>query len=84
MANDVEEGVREFLTTLGRADLAVADLGDDYRLIDNEVLDSMGIFQLVEMIEDRFGVTIADEELAPEHFETVGAVVQLVRSKLPG
>jgi acyl carrier protein len=71
-------------------DFLVRDLGftgdrdaltDDYPLIDNNVLDSQGIFEMVSMIEDRYRVEIEDEELLPENFETVGAIARLVESK---
>lgn len=34
-------------------------------------LDSMGIMRLVLFIEEEFGVTLPDNELAPENMETL-------------
>jgi len=45
------------------------------------VLDSMGIFELVTHLEQRFGVEIFDEELLPENFGTVASIARLVESK---
>lgn len=78
---NVQADVREFLVGelgwSGEREL----LTDDYALIANGVLDSMGIFQLVSMIEDRYGVEVEDEELVPENFQTLAAVARLVGSK---
>ena len=45
------------------------------------MLDSMGIFDLVTHLEQRYGVVIFDEELVPENFGTVAAIARLVESK---
>jgi acyl carrier protein len=45
-------------------------------------LDSVEVLQLVGAIEEDFGVTIDDETLEPEHFETIGSVVTFVMGQL--
>ncbi|OFV80762.1 MAG: hypothetical protein A2W26_04910 [Acidobacteria bacterium RBG_16_64_8] len=54
------------------------ELTADYPLVENHVVDSLGLFKLVSFVESHFGVTIEDEELLPENFGTIGAVMQLV------
>ena len=44
------------------------------RLIEDEVLDSMGIFALVGQIEERFGFEIDPAEITAENFQTVAAI----------
>ena len=56
-------------------------LTDDYALVANDVIDSLGIFELVTFIEDHYQVEIDDEELVLENFETLGAMGRLLRSK---
>ena len=58
-----------------------SELADDYPLIDQQVLDSMSLFALVTRLEADFGITIPDEELLPENFETVETIVALVTAK---
>lgn len=55
----------------------------DYHLIENGVVDSLGLFTLVGFLEDQFGVVIADEELLPENFSTIGAMVKFIERKQP-
>jgi acyl carrier protein len=81
---NLEDDLRNILANEIGAGVDAAALTDDFALIENHVLDSMGIFQLVEMIEDRFEVEIADDELAPEHFESITSIAKLVRSKTSG
>jgi acyl carrier protein len=57
-------------------------LTDDYPLIENEVIDSLGIQQLVLEIEARCGLFIEPEDLVPQNFETLAAIAALVDRKL--
>ncbi|AWB96300.1 acyl carrier protein [Agromyces badenianii] len=45
-------------------------------------LDSFGVVQLVAAIEDRFDITIDDDEFGAELFDTVGALTEFVDAKL--
>lgn len=56
-------------------------LTDDYDLIENHVVDSLGLFTLVSFVEQRFGVVVEDEELLPENFGSIGALASLVERK---
>lgn len=45
-------------------------------------LDSFGVVSLVGALEDRFGITIEDDEFGAEIFETVGSLTDFVDAKL--
>lgn len=73
-----EDSIRDFI---------VDDLGwsgdrqllhGDYDLLENDVVDSIGVFQLVTLIEERLGVEVPDDELVPENFASVGALADMV------
>jgi acyl carrier protein len=57
------------------------ELTDDYPLIENKVVDSLGIFNIVSFVEDEFGIEIQDDELVPANFGSIEAISQLVDSK---
>jgi acyl carrier protein len=57
------------------------DIPDDYPLIENGVLTSLQTVELVMFMEDRFGVTIEDEEFSEENFGSIRAIAELVASK---
>ena len=44
-------------------------------------LDSMAVISVITMIEDEFGIVVADDEVAAETFETVGSLVRFVAEK---
>jgi len=45
-------------------------------------LDSFGVVSLVASIEDRFDITVDDDEFGAEIFETVGSLTGFVDAKL--
>jgi acyl carrier protein len=47
-----------------------------------KVVDSLAVEQLVQYIEEEYGVKLRDEELIEENFESVPAVAALVDRKL--
>jgi len=50
-------------------------------LIENGVVDSLGIFRLVTFLEETLGVKIGDEEISAENLQSVDMIEQLVLSK---
>lgn len=78
---DVKAAVKEFILDEFVPDGDV-DVEDDTNLLEEEVVDSLGIFTLVSFIEDKFGVSVDAEEVNLENFETVQTIVKLVDSKL--
>jgi len=45
-------------------------------------LDSFGVVQLVTSLEERFAITVDDDEFGAEIFETVGTLTRFVDAKL--
>ncbi len=57
-----------------------AELTDDLPLLNN-VLDSIGVIELVSFLESELGVEVDDDELDPANFSTIGAVVAFIDGK---
>jgi acyl carrier protein len=75
------ETLRDFIVDQLRWDGAPRQLTDDYPLLESGVIDSFGIFEIVQFLEDECSVEIADDELVPENFATLAAIAKLVESK---
>ena len=54
---------------------------DDDSFLDNGILDSTGVLQLVAFLEERFQITVDDEELLPENFDSIENVVKYLGEK---
>lgn len=56
-----------------------SQIDSDTELFGNGVgLDSIEVLQIVSSIEEKFDITIEDEDLLPERFMTVGSLVTFV------
>ena len=53
-------------------------ISDTTPLIEDGLLDSMGLMQIVAFLEERAGVRVPDDEVSPDNFETVEAIERLV------
>ena len=61
-----------------------AQLADDDRLLELGIIDSLGFVELVEEIQARYGVQVADVEITEDNFGSVNAIVAFVEGKLRG
>jgi acyl carrier protein len=54
------------------------EITSDTELIENGMLDSVGILNLVSFLEEQFGFTVPFEEFVPENFKTPGTIAAMV------
>lgn len=45
-------------------------------------LDSMSVLELISVLEERFDIKIADEEITGEVFETIGSLAAFIDRKI--
>lgn len=57
------------------------DLRDDLALLESGIVDSLGVLDVVEFLEENFSIKVDDEDLIPENFGTVRAMVSFVEQK---
>lgn len=55
--------------------------GDEDQLLANGILDSLGVLDLVGYLEKEFEITVSDDDLVPEHFETLRRLTVFVEEK---
>jgi acyl carrier protein len=77
-----EKTIRDFLLDEILYDKQLADLSPQELLLENELMDSISILQTVAFCEQIFEISIPEEELLPDHFESVRAIAQLVERRL--
>lgn len=56
----------------------------DENLLEQGIVDSSGIMQLTEYLEDKFGIQISNEDIVPENFQSINSLQKLIHSKQPG
>ncbi len=55
---------------------------EDDALLGSNIVDSMGVLDLVHFAEDEFGIVVDPEELTPENFQSIASLAELVAAKL--
>jgi acyl carrier protein len=76
-----QEKLRTFIVDELQPEATASQLTDDYPLLTNGVIDSIGIYQMVGFVESEFGVEIADDELVEDNFGTIGELAALIDAK---
>ena len=78
---EIQDQVRAFIIQTFPAAQG-RSLHDDDPLLGGNIVDSVGILKLITYVESEFEITIEDEDISPEHFQSIGCLSALVRSKL--
>ena len=56
-------------------------LRSDTSLLEQGIVDSTGMLELIAFLEEAFGLSIADEELIPENLDSLHNLVTFVQRK---
>ena len=78
---DIEQRIRQYLIDNRRWHGPPEALTSDYRLIENDVLDSMSIFEMVEFIEDNYDIEVDRRDLTPDNFGSIKGIAAFVTEK---
>ncbi|MBV8091828.1 MAG: acyl carrier protein [Acetobacteraceae bacterium] len=70
--------IKQFVIEEFLPDVPEGDLTEDFDLIENGVIDSLGLLKVIAWIEDEFGVLIEVDEMVPENFSTIGTISAFV------
>ncbi len=82
MMNDVATVVQDFiLDRMGRPGLR-ADLDPDGSLIDEQVLDSLGVLEVASFLEQHYLIEVDPVELVADNFESLNRIAGFVARKL--
>lgn len=73
--------IRNFVISnflFGEAD----DLQDDTLFMENGIIDSTGILELVMFLESTYKISVATDEMLPENFDSINRLAFYVAKKL--
>jgi acyl carrier protein len=54
---------------------------DNASLLENGVIDSMNVIELVLFLEQQFAIQVADSEIIPENFDSIEQLSSFVQKK---
>jgi acyl carrier protein len=81
-ATAIAEKIRTFVSR----NFLFSDKGYQYddgiSFLEEGIIDSLGIIELVSFVEGEFHISVADHELLPTNFDSVTKLVQYISGKL--
>jgi len=57
-------------------------LTEDTSFLEDGIVDSTGILELVAFLEDTYSITVEDDELIPENMDSLIKITQYLEKKL--
>ena len=57
---------------------------NDASFLEEGILDSTGVLELVSFLEETYGVEIAEDELNPDNLDSVNRIARYLSNKLSG
>ncbi len=76
----IKEQIRSFVTS----NFYVADpalLSDEASLLDEGIIDSTGVLEVILFIEETFGVKVEDNEMLPDNLDSIERIANYVKRK---
>ncbi len=78
---DTVQLIRSFIFDNFLFDADEGALANDDSFLDKGIIDSTGVLELVEWLEETFGITVDDEELLPENLDSVNQLATFIAHK---
>lgn len=80
----IEPPIRDFIATNLLYSKDGFTYADDASLLREGIIDSLGVVELVEFLQTRFGVKVEQSEVRPDNFDSVAKLAAFVRRKAGG
>lgn len=79
--DDLKNKIKTFIVEnflFGNAD----GLNDDTSFLEEGIIDSTGVLELITFLEEEFSIQVNDDELIPENLDSVDNVTAFLMKKL--
>jgi acyl carrier protein len=78
---DIQTKIREFIAR----NLLFSDNGfgytDDASFLQEGIVDSVGVMELVLFVEEQFGISVDDQDITPDNFDSINLLADYIRRK---
>jgi acyl carrier protein len=54
------------------------ELSDDASFLEEGIVDSTGVLELVLFVEDTYNIEVDDDEIVPDNFDSVGSLAAFI------
>lgn len=78
----IEEQVRQYIAENFLFSDDGYSLPDEASFLQEGIVDSTGVLELIMFVEERFAISVQDDEVLPENFDSVSTLACYVRRKM--
>ncbi len=79
---EIKTKIREYIAQ----NLLFSDNGFEYAdegsFLEEGIVDSVGVMELVLFVEETFNITVDDHEIIPDNFDSINQLAHYIHSKL--
>lgn len=58
------------------------DINEDSSLLKDKIIDSLGLLTIIAFLEEEFNISIMDDDVTEENFNSINAINNFINSKL--
>ena len=77
----IQETIQQYIAQQFLYDRPEMSLTDDFPLIEQRVIDSLQIVQLIAFLQEQFGILFEIEDLVLENFSSINTIAALVQKQ---
>jgi acyl carrier protein len=82
MVIDLEKDITRYLEAYHAAERKGIRLTGNTQLLEEKILDSLGMLELISFVEETFSIEVPDEDIIPDHFGTIEKLARYVEMRI--
>ncbi len=79
---EIKTKIKEFIINNFLLEAGSKKIGDEDSFLEQGIIDSTGILELVEYVQDTFKIKIEDEELLPDNLDSLNKITVFISNKI--
>lgn len=80
--DDIKRILREFITSTFLSSSGVNEFLDVDSFMEKGIIDSTGVLELLEFIEEKFNIRVENEEVIPDNLDSLNKLTLFIQRKL--
>ena len=78
---DAKEQVRQYIAENFLFSDDGCSLPDDASFLEEGIVDSTGVLELVMFVQEEFGIAVSDDEIVPQNFDSIDQLATYIERK---
>lgn len=78
---EIKQTIKEYIINSFLMGDKSKSLNDDDSFLEQGIIDSTGILELVDFVQDKFSIKIEDDELVPKNLDSLSCLEAFIKTK---